>query len=361
MNRKSRATELFERFVSGNEATLDQFIAEQVSEELFIDYKRVTNNGTNSRLEQPDRENFARAVSGFANSEGGIIIWGVDCRHDPERGDIPTTKHPIQNVKRFLSYLESSLSGCTLPPYDQVRHHLIGRIGSDEGFVVTLISKSMFAPHQCIVGRYTGRYYIRVGSNFEQASHGLLAGMFGKNPTPYIFHVWQGGGGISPASYTPLITALPTSTPYVLGKFILRNEGRTVVKDLYVNYVFSLPGPKCMLYAPCFSGWTQSESMSGWHHLTAPQQYRLPPGGMITVTDFQLFLAPPFNQPLWYEISFGCEGSQVFRIIKTVSSEDIRDGHSAFTGSSRDNEAGNRFAKSVFESAGKTPYEEGFE
>ena len=102
MNGKNRAGELFERFVSGGEATIDQFIAQKVSEELFIDYKRVTNQDASVLLEQADRENLARAVSGFANSEGGVIIWGVDCRNDPQRSDVPTTKHPIQNVKRFV-------------------------------------------------------------------------------------------------------------------------------------------------------------------------------------------------------------------------------------------------------------------
>jgi len=90
---------------------IDQFIADQISEELFVDYKRVTNEGANPKLEQSDRENFARAISGFGNAEGGIIVWGVDCRNDRERGDVPTTKHPIQKVKRFLSYLEGATTG----------------------------------------------------------------------------------------------------------------------------------------------------------------------------------------------------------------------------------------------------------
>jgi hypothetical protein len=41
MDRRGRASELFERFQSGCEATIDQFIAEEVSEELFLDYKRA--------------------------------------------------------------------------------------------------------------------------------------------------------------------------------------------------------------------------------------------------------------------------------------------------------------------------------
>jgi hypothetical protein len=70
----SRAEDLLKSLVKTGEAVIDQFIREQVSEELFIDYKRVTVDGANARLEQADKENFARAVSGFGNSEGGIIV-----------------------------------------------------------------------------------------------------------------------------------------------------------------------------------------------------------------------------------------------------------------------------------------------
>ena len=48
MNGRNRATELFERFIAGGEAVVDQLIAEQISQELFIDYKRVRNEGANT-------------------------------------------------------------------------------------------------------------------------------------------------------------------------------------------------------------------------------------------------------------------------------------------------------------------------
>jgi hypothetical protein len=362
MNGKNRATELLERFASGGEATIDRFIEEQISEELFIDYKRVTNDGANPKLEQSDRETFARAIGGFGNSEGGIIIWGVDCRNDRERGDVPTTKHPILKVKRFLSYLEGATSGCTLPLHDDVRHCLIERPGSDEGFIVTLISKSMFAPHQCIVGKHKGRYHVRVGSNFEQASHGLLAGMFGKRPAPYIFHMWQLSGGVSPQTYAPVVSHLPTSTPYAFGRFILRNHGNTVARDLYVNYSFVLPGPNCMLHAPNLLDWTHNESMQPWHHIIAPDAHRLPPAGMVIPVDFRMFLKPPFEQRLWFEISFGCEGSQLSRLVKAISIDDLKVAYSSFVGSDGGREARHKLARAVFGAdEGTEEYAEAFD
>ena len=349
MNGLNRATELYEKFTGQGESAIDQFVAEQISEELFVDYKRVTNDGASPRLEQPDRENLARALSGFGNSEGGIVIWGVDCRNDPLRGDVPTTKYPIQNAKRFLSYLEGATSGGIIPPHDGVRHHLIERAGTEEGFVATFIPKSMYAPHQCIVGRYKGRYYIRAGSNFEQAPHGLLASMFGKRPSPYIFHMWQVGGGLSPASSDVVVAStLPTSTPYVLFKLVIRNHGVTVAKDLYVNYVASLPGPNCTLFPSNIRGWQSSESMRDWRHIIAPEGYRLPPAAMVKPLVLKLFLRPPFQQGFSFEISFGCEGSPVHRLQKTGSVGQVVDAYEAFMATDHGRQAGHIFGRAVY-------------
>jgi hypothetical protein len=318
---------------------------------------REQTQSSNSRI----RGNSARAISGFGNSEGGIIVWGVDCRSDPQRGDVPTNKHPIRNVKRFLSYLEGAVSGCTVPPHDGVRNHVIERPRSDEGFVVTLIPKSMFAPLQCIVGRHRSRYHVRVGSNFEQAPHGLLAGMFVKAPTPYIFHMWGLGGKISPASYAPAVSPLPTSTPYVSGRLILRNGGQALARDLYVNYSFMLPGPECMVHNPNPQDWALSKSILDGHHLVSAQGYRLPPGGMVSPVEFRIFLKPPFERHLWYEFSFGCAGSQVSRVVKTVSITDLTNAYAGFAGSDHGPDSGKRFAQVVFAVNDESEYLEAFD
>jgi|SRR5271157_589495 len=345
---RSRAADLFARFVTDGEGTIQSLIDEQVSEELFIDYKRVTNDGENPRLEQADRENFARAVCGFANSEGGVIVWGVDCRNDPQRGDVPSTKHPIRNVKRFLSYLEGATSGCSLPPHDGVRHHAIEVSDTKDGFVVTFVPKSMFAPHQCIVGKYKDRYYVRVGSNFEMAPHGLLAGMFGRQPVPNVFHMWGCGGKTSPQSWAPPVSHYPTSTPYVWIEVTIRNHGVTVVRDVYVNFLLRIPGPNCQAEMskrdPQFRF---SESVGGWH-LISQDQYRLAPAGMVAPFSLTLYLKPPFEAPLQYELSFGCEGSAVHRVVATVPAATVEKAYRAYITTNQSEEAGVELVKAVF-------------
>jgi hypothetical protein len=76
----SRAQELFDQLRSGGEQLIDEFIAEGHTEDLFLDYKRSTDCGGSRHLHANDWNNLAKAISGFGNSEGGVVLWGVDCR-----------------------------------------------------------------------------------------------------------------------------------------------------------------------------------------------------------------------------------------------------------------------------------------
>lgn len=173
-----RAEDLFERLSTQGEAAIDALIEDRQSEELFLDFKRSTDNGIGRRLHDTDRKNLGKAISGFGNSEGGVIVWGVDCRERSEVGDVAAAKVHIVNPKRFVSSLEGAVSGCTIPPHPDVRHAAVESSEPNNGFVVTYIAKSYLAPHQCVQPL---QYYVRAGSNFTPTLHGVLAGMFGNN------------------------------------------------------------------------------------------------------------------------------------------------------------------------------------
>ena len=77
-----RAEDLFDKILTEKEAAINNFIEEKKAEELFLDFKRSSDNGSGNKLSQNDRNNLAKAISGFGNSEGGMIVWGVDCSQD---------------------------------------------------------------------------------------------------------------------------------------------------------------------------------------------------------------------------------------------------------------------------------------
>src|SRR5437870_5112237 len=116
-----RASDLYRRLREQGESVIDEFISERKAEELFLDFKGSANDG-DPKFHHNDRARLAKAISGFGNSEGGVLVWGVECEYDEKLGDVPTGKRPIVNPKRFVSWLEAAVTGCTLPPHKVVQH-----------------------------------------------------------------------------------------------------------------------------------------------------------------------------------------------------------------------------------------------
>jgi hypothetical protein len=345
-----RAEDLFTELISGGEAAIDRFIAERRSEELFIDYKRSADDGTGTKLHHTDRGHLAKAISGFGNSEGGLVVWGITCQYDDLVGDVPTGKVSISNPKRFVSWLEGAVSGCTLPPHGGVRHHAVEQASGDKGYAGTYIPKSMLAPHQCIVEPYRFRYYIRAGSNFEHAPYGVLAAMFGRQPVPSIFYMWGLKGGVTPRKDgpVPIVSTRPSATPYALLQILLTNSGVVMARDLYANFRMSGPGGggRWALHKPV-QGWLATESVGGWHAV-AQDGYKLAPTACVPALSATLYLEPPFVQDLWYEVTLGCAGAPVQMIQHRIPHAMIVEAYERFIGSDRGPKAGFALAQQVF-------------
>ena len=70
----SRAHDLFSRLRLGAESAVDDLIADYQSENLWLDFKQSADQGGGTKLSQSDRENLAKAISGFANSDGTLSL-----------------------------------------------------------------------------------------------------------------------------------------------------------------------------------------------------------------------------------------------------------------------------------------------
>jgi hypothetical protein len=165
-----RAEELYGTFVRDGLKAINGLVPDHVTEELFLDFKNSADLGVGIgpglKLHDSDRKTLAKAISGFGNSEGGVIVWGVDARNVKSVGDVAQALHPIDNPKRFRSWLEGAVSGCTIPAHPHVQHHPIElNDGSGKGYVVTLFPRSFLAPHQMITGGEY-KYFYRAGSAF---------------------------------------------------------------------------------------------------------------------------------------------------------------------------------------------------
>jgi hypothetical protein len=178
-----RAEQLFDRLRSGGAAEIANMIAAPVVEELFLDYKRSSTIMPSRKLHDNDRRNLAKAVAGFGNSEGGVIVWGVDCRSTPS-GDVPTGAVPITDPVALKTLFDNAVGGLTLPAHFGVENLPIWNSSGSDGFVITHVPSGLNVPYQALGDR--GGYYIRAGSNFLPTPHGVLAGMFGRRPQPQV-------------------------------------------------------------------------------------------------------------------------------------------------------------------------------
>jgi len=286
---------IFEKIIKDGEVAIDEFIITRKSEELFLDFKRSADNGSGTRLHQTDKENLAKAISGFGNSEGGVVVWGIDCSIDEDYADVARTKFPIQNVKRFVSWLEDAISRCTVPPHVGVQHHYVITGEQDIGFVITYIPKSNHAPHQ-VVGKL--RYYIRAGSSFIPTPHAVLAGMFGRRPQPSVFNMFT------------MLPAEPRNEKIeVQIGFLIKNIGPGIASDLFMNaMVISIPGDNCKLaFKPSDpNNWTGYFSFGRHVSMISKTHVRLPPEAHVQPFFVDLELAPPFTRELIIDGICGC-------------------------------------------------------
>ena len=200
-------------------------IAEREVEQLFLDYKRATTLATETKLKGEDAKNYAKAISGFGNSVGGLVVWGVDCSRNEDGEDEPNGECLIDNVVAFKSKLDARLSGMTMPPHSLVENFPLPIEGGPAGFVVTYVPSGMNVPLMAI--GTSKPYYLRAGSSFAEIPHAVLAGMFGKQPQPYVV------GEFRLADHNPVNDGQAVD---IVLHFFVKNIGRAATSALHVTF-----------------------------------------------------------------------------------------------------------------------------
>ena len=161
-----------------NLATLQEWVATRRQEDLHLDFKLLPRG---PELTREDRRNLAVAISGFANSDGGIIVWGIDCRKDELGVDAAQELVPVRGVEPALSTLLSLTGQAVRPIVQGIQHRMIAANESD-GYLLTLVPASDAGPHMAMLGEQ--RYYKRSGASFYRMEHFDIGDMFGRRARP---------------------------------------------------------------------------------------------------------------------------------------------------------------------------------
>jgi hypothetical protein len=170
---------LSEQFEALDQGIIDEYVEEGQEENLHLDFKLTNGSDLGYR---PDRKNFAKAASGFANSSGGIIIWGVEADEKNEEGvDCASGKQELDNINQFVSKLNEYTGDAVSPVVEGILHKAI-ETENGQGFAASLIPESISGPHMAKLGE--DRYYKRSGDSFYKMEHFDIADMFGRRRRP---------------------------------------------------------------------------------------------------------------------------------------------------------------------------------
>lgn len=290
----SRAEDIFQKLIYLGEDALDEFIINRQSEELFLDFKQSFHHIKHGNALNPnDRKNLAKAISGFANSEGGVLIWGVECYRDMEIGDVAKSKKKVTNVYRFLSWMENAISGCTIPSHNKVRNHIISVDENGDGFLATYIPKSDLAPLMSVFGN---NIYIRSGSNNVPAPYSVIAGMFGKRPQPNIEALIAEKHVSVVDNIQELIYPMQRDIPdekYVKIEFSINadNDSNVIARELYLSCTADMGESNNKIR---FSNYNQLDYIGGIEgqlNLITKPEFRLPPRGIMKMANATIILS----------------------------------------------------------------------
>jgi hypothetical protein len=131
-------------------------------------------------FDKGDKANFARALSGFANSSGGVLIFGLEARKDKDDIDQIIALKPIKELRKFESALREHESRIVERIVTGVEYRCLPT-GDDEGLLAVYVPESERPPHRSQVD---SKFYIRAGGVFSSMPVTIIEDLFARRQRP---------------------------------------------------------------------------------------------------------------------------------------------------------------------------------
>ena len=135
-----QAAALYETIIQFDD--VKHLIHDRVPEDIHLEFKTKKDRSV-PELDPSDAWQFSRALSGFANSDGGVLLWGIET----DKEDRARMLKPISSVVEFVARLKKSLINSIQPFVDNVKIEEILENGdSGEGYVSVLSRAARILP-----------------------------------------------------------------------------------------------------------------------------------------------------------------------------------------------------------------------
>lgn len=158
-------------------AGIKEFVETQTPEDLNLDFK-TANFPADLNF---DNKNFSKCLSGFANSLGGLIIWGIKANKNKDGVDAANDLKPIKELLKFENHLKRIEGKSVVPIIEGIDYRKIEE-SKDNGYLIVYIPQSDRAPH---MAQYADKhYYKRSGDSFYICEHFDIMDMLNRKTTP---------------------------------------------------------------------------------------------------------------------------------------------------------------------------------
>ena len=141
---------------------------------------------TQPRLNRDMKAQLARAISGFANTAGGVILWGVaTTKHSHSGLDVLSQLEPIGNCRSFERLVRGSMPTLTTPPMLECQSRIVRKRKRDtRGIVVSYIPR---APTDPLLSTVDNMFYFRSADNFVPAPFDIIKRLFAATDSPDLY------------------------------------------------------------------------------------------------------------------------------------------------------------------------------
>jgi len=146
---------------------IEDWIKEGRLEDLYLDFT-TKKDPARGALAGDDTRGFAKALSGFANSDGGLLVWGVQAKkvsRHPDAPDKAQSPEVISFLDTFVGALNGIVKESTKPVVPGVVNLPVWKDrGAGSGWVLSYVPAGPNPPYRADI--CNNNYYKRAGSSF---------------------------------------------------------------------------------------------------------------------------------------------------------------------------------------------------
>lgn len=160
--------DLFERLQQEGEAGIQRLVDERTQEMVTLDFK-LKADPTKGAFDKEDRATLGRLLSAFANSAGGLLVWGIDARK-VDGVDCAQSAVPIHDIARFQSEALGQVGQLLQPRHDGIYIAHVPSAQAGAGYLLVFVERSERRPHRC-EAKDRKQYFKRSGDSTFEMEH----------------------------------------------------------------------------------------------------------------------------------------------------------------------------------------------